>query len=137
MTKDFLDTIKEQMKSRIASRVGYVESEHPDEVLKGACMAIEIVREEMKRQNIVSDSIYHKAKKHGSGCIDTPRQCAMDRLDEIPEAVENIKKLLEDGEFINENHPDYLHKLAYEVMLFIKQSNGAHQMRNMIMFGGK
>jgi hypothetical protein len=48
-----LEDIDEQMESRIMSRVGYVESAHKDEVLKGAKMAVHIIQEQLAHYNLL------------------------------------------------------------------------------------
>ncbi len=54
MNKKILDDISDQMESLIDSRVGYQESQHKDEVLKGARMAVRIIEEQLARCGLVS-----------------------------------------------------------------------------------
>jgi Tfp pilus assembly protein PilN len=40
-----VDELKKTIKTRLQRRVGYVESDHKEEVMKGALMALNIVKE--------------------------------------------------------------------------------------------
>ena len=57
-----MSKIDSEMEARIKSRLGYVESAHPGEVLKGARIAAKIIEEELlkffvlKRDNLAQGS---------------------------------------------------------------------------------
>lgn len=53
MGADILEKIEKELENKLSTRVGFVESEHPQEVIKGARLAATIIREELTRQGVL------------------------------------------------------------------------------------
>ena len=53
MTPECFQQIVDQLKYQVPNRVGYVESEHPKEVMKGALIAAKIIEERLIQYGII------------------------------------------------------------------------------------